>query len=60
MKPFSAPVDDIMFTLEHVADAPRLELFDAELSRDVIDDPGLTPVLPLLNDIARSEAACPT
>ncbi|MEZ5768901.1 MAG: acyl-CoA dehydrogenase family protein [Paracoccaceae bacterium] len=35
MKPFSAPVDDIMFTLEHVADAPRLELFDAELSREI-------------------------
>ncbi len=29
---------------------------DAELSRDVIDDPGLTPVLPLLNDIANMPA----
>ena len=35
MKPFSAPIDDIMFTLEHVAGAPRLEMFDAELSREI-------------------------
>ncbi|MCB1329086.1 MAG: acyl-CoA dehydrogenase, partial [Maritimibacter sp.] len=35
MKPFSAPIDDILFTLEHVADAPRLEMFDAELTREI-------------------------
>lgn len=36
MKPFSAPVEDILFTLEHVADAARLEQWDSELAREII------------------------
>lgn len=31
MKPFAAPVDDILFSLNHVAGAPRLEGYDSEL-----------------------------
>jgi len=36
MIPFSAPVDDILFTLEHVAQAGRMPHWDADLARDVI------------------------
>ena len=35
MKPFTAPVDDIMFTLEHVVGAPRLNSFDADLAGEI-------------------------
>jgi alkylation response protein AidB-like acyl-CoA dehydrogenase len=31
MKPFAAPVDDILFSLTHIADAPRLDGYDGEL-----------------------------
>ncbi|GKY88047.1 acyl-CoA dehydrogenase family protein [Sinisalibacter aestuarii] len=31
MKPFAAPVDDILFSLTHVAGAPRLAEYDGEL-----------------------------
>ena len=36
MIPFTAPVDDILFTLEHVAQASRLANWDADLAREVI------------------------
>ena len=35
MKPFAAPVDDILFTLEHVAGAARLALYDIDLAADI-------------------------
>jgi len=35
MKPFSAPVDDILFSLNHVAGAPRLADYDAELASEI-------------------------
>ncbi len=35
MKPFSAPVDDILFTLNHVAGAPWLAGYDAELAGEI-------------------------
>jgi len=35
MKPFSAPVDDILFTLNHVVGAPRLADYDAELAGEI-------------------------
>lgn len=36
MKPFAAPVDDILFTLEHVAGASRLTDWDSALAAEVI------------------------
>ncbi|MCB1335926.1 MAG: acyl-CoA dehydrogenase family protein [Maritimibacter sp.] len=35
MKPFSAPVDDILFSLNHVVGAERLEHYDAELTAEL-------------------------
>ena len=35
MKPFSAPVDDILFTLEHVVDARRLDQYDSDLAAEI-------------------------
>ncbi|MGH1368414.1 MAG: acyl-CoA dehydrogenase family protein [Maritimibacter sp.] len=35
MTPFKAPVDDILFTLNHVAEAGRLEAYDAEFAGDI-------------------------
>lgn len=35
MKPFAAPLDDILFTLAHVAEASKLPDYDAELTREV-------------------------
>lgn len=35
MKPFSAPVDDILFSLNHVAGAPRLPDYDADLASEI-------------------------
>ncbi len=37
MTPFSAPVDDILFTLEHVADAGRIEGWDGDLVAAVLE-----------------------
>lgn len=36
MTPFAAPVDDILFALDHVAEAGRLPDWDSDLSREVI------------------------
>ncbi|MFC5737305.1 acyl-CoA dehydrogenase family protein [Sinirhodobacter huangdaonensis] len=36
MTPFSAPVDDILFTLEHVAGASRLPGWDGDLAREIV------------------------
>lgn len=36
MTPFEAPVDDILFTLDHVAQAARLPDWDADLTREII------------------------
>ncbi|REG45937.1 acyl-CoA dehydrogenase [Paracoccus versutus] len=36
MIPFAAPVDDILFTLDHVAQAGRLPDWDADLAREVV------------------------
>lgn len=35
MKPFAAPVDDILFSLNHVAGAPRLADYDADLAAEI-------------------------
>lgn len=35
MKPFAAPVDDILFSLNHVAGADRLDDYDAELAGEI-------------------------
>jgi hypothetical protein len=35
MKPFSAPLDDILFSLEHVAGAPVLPHWDGELAAEI-------------------------
>ncbi len=35
MKPFAAPVDDILFTVEQIGGASRLAGFDAELAREI-------------------------
>lgn len=35
MKPFAAPVDDILFSLNHVVGAARLEAYDADLAREL-------------------------
>lgn len=35
MKPFSAPLDDILFSLAHVAGATRLDEYDEDLAREV-------------------------
>ncbi len=35
MKPFQAPLDDILFTLHHVARARELPGYDAELTREI-------------------------
>lgn len=35
MKPFTAPLDDILFTLTHVAGASELLGYDAELTREI-------------------------
>lgn len=35
MKAFAAPLDDILFSLNHVADAPQLEDWDAEFSAEI-------------------------
>lgn len=36
MTPFEAPVEDILFTLDHVAQAGRLPGWDAELTREIV------------------------
>ena len=36
MVPFSAPTDDILFSLEHVAQANRLESWDGDMAREVL------------------------
>jgi alkylation response protein AidB-like acyl-CoA dehydrogenase len=36
MTPFAAPVDDILYSLEHVAQASRLPGWDADLVREVV------------------------
>ncbi|PIE07502.1 MAG: acyl-CoA dehydrogenase [Rhodobacterales bacterium] len=35
MIPFAAPVDDILFTLDHVAGAPRLPGYDSGMAREI-------------------------
>lgn len=35
MKPFAAPLDDILFSLRHVAEAEKLPMFDAELTQEI-------------------------
>lgn len=36
MTPFSAPVDDILFTLEHIAGAERLPDWDSDLTAEIV------------------------
>lgn len=35
MKPFAAPIGDIMFTIEHVVDTSRLDGFDIDLAAEI-------------------------
>lgn len=37
MIPFTAPVEDILFSLEHVAGADRLNDFDFEMHREIAE-----------------------